>query len=126
MERPRIYISIPITGRDEARQREYADLMKARLSRSGWRPVSPFEIYAGKSPTYADYICYDLRALADCDAVVMCEGWRLSRGCRIERYFASQMGIPAFGENGLPLDWLDAKTLHDLTRKLRAGKEMKG
>lgn len=74
MERPRIYISIPITGRDEARHREYADLMKARLSRSGWRPVSPFEIYAGKKPTYADYICYDLRALADCDAVVMCEG----------------------------------------------------
>lgn len=122
MERPRIYISIPITGHDEARQRERADLIKARLSREGGHPVSPFEIYVGKNPTYADHICCDLRALADCDAILMCEGWQLSRGCRIERYFALQMEIPAFSENGMQLDAIPQNQRYFM-RWLRAGKE---
>lgn len=86
----KIYISLPITGHDPKKVREQADRTKAALSRAGHTPLSPFEIYAGKSPTYADFLCYDLRALADCDAILMCKGWRLSRGCRIERYFAKE------------------------------------
>lgn len=86
----RIYISIPITGHDEQRQREKADLIKASLSRAGHSAVSHFDIYAGPNPQYADYLCYDLRSLADCDAVYLCEGWQLSKGCRIEAYFARE------------------------------------
>lgn len=80
----RVYISIPITDKDEQKQREHADLTKAMLSRVGHTPISPFDIYAGKNPKYEDYLCYDLRALADCDAIYLCEGWQFSRGCRIE------------------------------------------
>ena len=86
----KIYISIPISGHDEGEQREKADGIKCALSRAGHRPVSPFDIYAGKNPTYADYICCDLRALADCDAIFLCDGWQFSRGCRIERTFAEE------------------------------------
>ncbi len=43
----KIYISLPITGREEA-AREHADKMKAILSRNGYEVVNPFEIYAGK------------------------------------------------------------------------------
>lgn len=84
-----IYISLPITGR-ESDARERADLMKAALSRAGHKPVSPFDIYAGKQPTYADYLCSDLRALADCDAIMLCDGWQFSKGCRIEANFAKE------------------------------------
>lgn len=83
MKRMRIYISIPISGQ-EKQAREKADLIKARLSREGHIPVSPFEIYAGKNPTYNDHICYDLRAMLDCDAILFCEGWEKSCGCNIE------------------------------------------
>lgn len=86
----KIYISIPITGRDQRKARHKADLAKAAISRAGHTPVSPFDIYAGKSPTYADHLCYDLRALADCDAIYLCKGWQYSRGCRIERNFADE------------------------------------
>ena len=86
----KIYISIPISGHDEKEQREHADLIKATLSRAGHTPVNPFDIYAGKNPTYADYLCADLRALADCDAIFLCDGWQFSRGCRIERTFAEE------------------------------------
>lgn len=84
----KVYISIPITGHDEKKQREKADLVKGRLSRYGHEVVSPFEIYCGKNPSYEDYICADLRALMDCDAVYFCEGWGKSVGCCIEKAVA--------------------------------------
>ncbi len=88
-----VYISIPISGKDINRQREHADRMKAALSRAGHKPVNPFENYCGENPTYADYLCYDLRILADCEAIMLCEDWQFSRGCRIERTFAEEFGL---------------------------------
>lgn len=79
----KIYISLPITGQEQ-QAREKADNIKDKLSREGHMPVNPFEIYAGKNPTYEDHICYDQRAMLDCDAVLFCEGWDQSLGCKIE------------------------------------------
>ncbi len=80
----KIYISLPITGLDPDKVRQKADLIKASLSRQGHRPVSPFEVTAGKNPTYEDYICCDLRAMLDCDGIIFCQGWERSCGCNIE------------------------------------------
>lgn len=87
-----IYISLPISGRDPEEARQEADSVKHALSRQGYRPVSPFDIWHGKHPQYADYICNGLRALADCEAIFMCQGWNGSRGCRIEHKFAEEFG----------------------------------
>lgn len=78
-----IYISIPITGQEQE-AREKADLTKAMLSRAGHKVITPFEVYAGKNPVYKDYICCDLRALLDCDAIYLCDGWQFSQGCQLE------------------------------------------
>lgn len=86
----KIYISIPISGHNEIEVRKHADLVKAALSRAGHDVVNPFDIVPCKNPTYADYICADLRALADCDAIFLCSGWEQSTGCRIERNFAEE------------------------------------
>ena len=95
----KIYISIPISGHDEIEVREHADLVKSTLSRVGHEVVNPFDIYAGKNPTYADYLCADLRAMADCDAIFLCSGWQFSRGCRIERTFAEEFGLQVMCED---------------------------
>lgn len=92
MPQMKIYISLPITGQ-EKKAREKADLVKASLSRQGFAVTSPFDIYAGKNPEYADYICCDLRAMVDHDAVYFCAGWEESRGCRIEHTVASEFGL---------------------------------
>lgn len=84
MKKEKIYISIPITGFPVKEVREKADRVKGMLSREGWDVVSPFDIYAGKNPTYADYMSADIRALMDCDAIYMCKGWAKSCGCSIE------------------------------------------
>lgn len=83
MEKLKIYISLPITGQ-EKEAREKADRIKAALSKKGYKAVSPFDIYAGKDPSYEDHICQDLRAMLSCDAVYFCEGWEHSCGCGIE------------------------------------------
>lgn len=88
----RIYISIPISDLDERKQREKADMIKACLSRQGHTVVNPFEICAGKNPEYIDYLVYDLRALYGCDAIYMCDGWQNSKGCNVERFFATTYG----------------------------------
>lgn len=92
-DKKRIYISIPISGHDINEVREHADLIRARLSRDGYIPVSPFDIYAGKNPTYADHICSDLRALMDCDGIFICKGSRRSCGCNIEASVALNLKI---------------------------------
>lgn len=80
----KIYISIPITGYDKKAVRERADIIKAALSRKGHKAITPFDINHGKNPTYNDYICNDLRAMLDCDAVFFAKGWEDSCGCGIE------------------------------------------
>lgn len=83
-KRKKIYISVPISGLPLAEARHRADLAKARLSREGFAPVSPFDIYAGKDPQWEDHMSADIRALLDCDGIYMCAGWKLSCGCTIE------------------------------------------
>lgn len=90
--KPKIYISLPITGREQE-AREKADLVKAAFSKQGYPVVSPFDIYPGENPTYDDHICNDLRAMLDCDAVYFCEGWEHSCGCNIEYAVANAMNF---------------------------------
>lgn len=80
----KIYISIPISGFPLQEVREKADLVKHMLSRRGYDPVNPLEIYVGADPEYADYICSDLHALMGCDGIYFCRGWERSCGCNIE------------------------------------------
>lgn len=101
----KVYISLPISGKEKT-AREKADIIKAALSRAGHTPVNPFDIYAGDKPGYADYLCSDLRALADCDAIFLCEGWQFSRGCRIERMFAEEFSKQIMYENQTEKDSL--------------------
>lgn len=91
----KIYISLPITGQERQAQ-EKADLVKAALSRKGYKPVSPFDIFAGKEAKYEDHICQDLRIMLDCDAIYFCEGWEKSCGCNVE--YNTAMTFKSYGK----------------------------
>jgi hypothetical protein len=92
MKQSKIYISLPITGRDPEEVQRISDKLIDAVSKFGATPVSPLDIYAGKNPSYEDYICFDLRALLQCDAVVFAHDWQDSRGCRLERAAAEIYG----------------------------------
>lgn len=89
----RIYISLPITGR-EKEAREKADRVKTMLSKLGHAPINPFEIYAGREATIGRQIGYDIAVLIDfADAIFLCKGWEESKGCQVEAKVAEVYGI---------------------------------
>ena len=89
----KIYISIPITGLDEKRQREKADRIKMSLSRDGWQPINPFDVYVGPDPASRTYLGTDVRIIIDyADVIFMCDGWERSKGCQVEKFVAETYG----------------------------------
>lgn len=94
----KIYISIPISNRDLTAQKATARELAEKLKALGHEPVNPFdkpEAPQGLSEKekYAYYMGEDLKRLLTCDAVFMCKGWNLSRGCCTEEFVARMYGI---------------------------------
>lgn len=101
----KVYISLPITGKDEKEQREKADKIKMALSKAGYEVINPFDIVPDKkNPDWYDYIGADLRELAKCDKIYLCKGWKESKGCNIEMQYAVSMGIKPMFESVEPVE----------------------
>ena len=111
----RAYISLPITGTDDYRERAFdAELNIARQFELKscfnpchcWRPLS-WQIKfiwlkltgATDREFWAHYIADDVRQLFYCDTIFLCLGWQDSEGCNIEYYIAFHTGKRIFLEN---------------------------
>lgn len=97
--RPRplkVYVSLPISGRDpkevEARCLEAA----ASIRRRGHTPVTPLEASPDRGASYAEHMGRDLHALLLCDAILLLPGWEQSKGCLLESYAACLYGLRPF------------------------------
>lgn len=101
-EKEKVYISLPISGRDLTRVRKEAEIIRGHLENAGYSAVTPFDVYAGPHPGYADYMASDIRLIFDCDAVCFAWDWQESKGCRLERAAAEIYGkkIMAQAKNG--------------------------
>lgn len=85
-----VYISGPITG-NENYQRQFAeaDLL---LRSKGYDVFNPAALNHADW-TYNDYMKYDIRCLLDCDRIYMLKGWETSKGSRLEKRIADDLGI---------------------------------
>lgn len=99
MRRQFIYISHPFTGNEEA-NRESARAITAALSKQcgySYVFVNPLDMFMGQALLARDdrHILFQaVEVMKRCDGVIFCEGWRKSRGCRIEHRAAYKAGIP--------------------------------
>lgn len=100
----KVYISIPISGYDLdevikklARVKEdylkglYGDEWTQHLGEA----ITPIEINEGnKNASYPTLMGKDIEALLDdeCDGILLCSGWRDSKGCRLEYHAACIYG----------------------------------
>lgn len=80
----KIYISIPITGRDIDEVAEVLDFYKGYITGLGHTPVSPLDIGHTDPEDYPAVIGTDITALLVSDAVIFLSGWHNSKGCRLE------------------------------------------
>nr|DAT99699.1 MAG TPA: deoxyribosyltransferase [Caudoviricetes sp.] len=92
MSRGKVYISGPITGIDFGNRFAFSCARNA-LELCGYEAVDPSEVQLGDDATWADYMRADLKLLLDCDFIYMLEGWENSRGARLERELAENLGI---------------------------------
>jgi hypothetical protein len=87
----RVYISGPITnmpGLNRAAFRSAA----AYLRGMGYEAVNPFDVC--KNPaTWKDAMRADIAELVRCDVIALLPGWKDSRGARLEKHIADEVGI---------------------------------
>lgn len=81
----KIYISLPITGRDIEEVEADCIYAKGVIQKLGHEAVSPLELVHRDPEDYEAVIGTDITALLCCDAVLFLNGWQQSQGCRLER-----------------------------------------
>ena len=92
----KVYISIPISGRDIFAQRRRANDVAERFRRVGYEAITPFDIIPIGDPAAKDYAtCMgrDSDALLRCDIIAMVDDWENSKGCRAEKAVAEVYGL---------------------------------
>lgn len=90
----KIYISLPITGKDMASVEASIERAKEAITEKGHTPVSPID--QDTTQDYATLMGNDIKELLQCDAVVFLDGWKESKGCRLENAAAKIYGKECF------------------------------
>lgn len=87
------YIAGPMTGIPEFNYPAF-NAVAAQLRAEGVEVVNPAEQDSGSTGKPWDfYMRLGLRGLLECDAVVLLPGWKASRGARLERLIAEELGM---------------------------------
>lgn len=87
----KIYISGGITG-VENYEVNFKNAEIA-LEYAGFQPVNPVELKHDHDQSYGEFMKVDLKALIECDGILMLEGWESSPGAKIEKMVADFCGI---------------------------------
>lgn len=88
----RIYVSGPMTGLPELNFPAF-HAAAAALRAAGFEVINPAEHEEAPGKTWAEYLRKDIRLLMDCDAVALLPGWEQSKGARLERHIAIELGM---------------------------------
>ena len=88
----KVYISIPISGKDITEVKLHLDIVKNGLVSNGYETVTPFDVSPDSNASYAEHMGRDIQALLECDAVYFCRGWQDSKGCQAEYEVAKIYG----------------------------------
>jgi hypothetical protein len=89
-----IYISGPMTGYPDWNYpafNEAAEFLKSK----GYEVFNPAEIFEGRTdlPRHV-YMKEDIKALLECDTVMLLKGWEESQGALLEVDIAFEIGLP--------------------------------
>ena len=86
--RKKLYISLPISGRDLEDVKRRANTLKDSVESEEYIPVTPFDICPDSTLPYSELMGRDIAGLLECDAILFDYDWNESRGCRAEMAIA--------------------------------------
>lgn len=99
----KVYISGRITGnphymQDFAHAEQVLDF--STINGQIFEIVNPTKIVPfDQNKSWRDYMREDIKALVDCDAIYMLSGWWRSKGARLERRIAINLGLEVIYED---------------------------
>ena len=88
----KMYLSFPITGRNIKDVKVYAKRIKKTWEDKGYEVITPFEVVPEDEKPYSYCMGKDIEAVLECDGIIMCDDWFMSKGCRTENYVAQVYG----------------------------------
>jgi hypothetical protein len=113
----KIYISIPISGKDLMTQTGKALEIAEKIKALGHEPVNPFDtplapLEMSYKESYAYYMGEDIKRLLMCDAAYFHPEWTKSKGCSTEHDIAVRYGLERFYtfSDMMPIDEIIPKT----------------
>lgn len=80
----KVYVSIPITGKDYEEQKELAYHISKQLALNGHDAITPFDVVKSSDTPYNEAMGMCIAALLECDGIYLCKGWENSKGCKAE------------------------------------------
>ena len=97
----KIYVSGPMTGLPDLNKPAF-NAEAARLRSEGHDVVNPADVNLGPGADWADYMRVDLADMLTCDTIFMLPGWESSKGARIERRLAMDLGLAVMYAEAVP------------------------
>lgn len=88
----RIYLSGPMSGLPDLNFPAFKAAAE-KLRAAGFEVVNPAELNPIAGSAWADCMRVDIKALLDCDAIVLLDGWEHSRGAKLELHVALALGM---------------------------------
>jgi hypothetical protein len=88
----KIYIAGKITGCYEEALLAFA-AAEEELNRLGHQPVNPMKVAPGNDLPWAEYMKRDIPHLLACDAIYLLPTWKESKGARLEKHIAEELGM---------------------------------
>lgn len=93
-EEKSVYISAPITGVDKTESdKAFFQGIELACDLGFCRIIDPRQNGLPKDAPWNKHMAADITRLVTCDAIILCEGWATSRGCRLEHHIAIELGI---------------------------------
>ena len=89
----KIYISGQISGLNLNEAKATFKAVEGYLMETGCEVINPFNLFKEQDLTWSEFMVVDIKALLDCNAICMIKGWEQSKGARLEKHIAEELGF---------------------------------
>lgn len=95
----KVYISGPITGIPYDNKEAFAQMEEFLISQRH-EPLNPHNLPHDHDKSWESHMREDIKALCDCDEIVMIHGWNRSAGAQLELLIARSLGMKVHKPKG--------------------------